>query len=97
MRLLSFAEALGKPELVQWPPKSPDCNPLDYYFWNKLSTVVYEERRPFENIGTLKKKIRIVWKKAINESELQKSIAQFRKRLWAVIKKKGGPINTIFM
>ena len=22
----------------QWPPKSPDSNPLDYYFWNKVKT-----------------------------------------------------------
>ena len=27
-RLLSFAEALGKPELVQWPPKSPSMSSL---------------------------------------------------------------------
>lgn len=34
----------------QWPPRSPDCNPLDYYFWSKLSEVVYEEKRPFQNL-----------------------------------------------
>ena len=28
----------------QWPPKSPDCNPLDFYFWNKVKTKVYEGR-----------------------------------------------------
>ena len=27
-RLLSFAEALGKPKLVQWPPKSPSMSSL---------------------------------------------------------------------
>ena len=21
---------------TDWPPKSPDCNPLDYYFWNHI-------------------------------------------------------------
>ena len=45
----------------------------------------------------MKKRIRTVWKKAINEVALQDSIAQFRKRLQTVVKKKGGPIDTIFM
>ena len=27
---LSFIKTLG------WPPSSPDCSPLDYYFWNKV-------------------------------------------------------------
>ena len=21
---------------TDWPPKSPDCNPSDYYFWDRL-------------------------------------------------------------
>ena len=25
-----------------WPPKSPDLNVLDYYFWNKVQENVYE-------------------------------------------------------
>ena len=38
----------------QWPPKSPDCNILDYYFWDNLSREVYKDRRePFENIEQL--------------------------------------------
>ena len=31
-----------------WPPKSPDCNPLDYYFWEALAEEVIKDRRnPF--------------------------------------------------
>ena len=26
----------------QWPPNSPDTNPLDYYFWNQVKTNVYK-------------------------------------------------------
>ena len=38
----------------QWPPKSPDCNILHYYFWNKLKEEVYKGRRePFENLEQL--------------------------------------------
>ena len=27
-----------------WPPYSPDSNPLDYYFWNNVKEKVYEGR-----------------------------------------------------
>ena len=23
-------------KITDWPPKSPDCNPLDYYFWDRV-------------------------------------------------------------
>ena len=26
---------------TEWPPTSPDCNPLDYHFWNKIKERVY--------------------------------------------------------
>ena len=48
----------------EWPQWSPDCNPLDYYFWNKVKEKVYENRlnKPFENDKELKKRILSVWK-----------------------------------
>ena len=80
----------------QWTPKSPDCNPLEYYFWSKLSAMVYEEKTPFQNLAELRSGIRKVSKKAFNEAELQKAINQFKPRLKAVAKKQGEPINTLF-
>ena len=65
---------------TQWPPKSPDLNPLDYYFWNEVQGKVFEGRRkPFESLEHLKK-----------------AILQFRPRLLAVMNAKGGPIKHIF-
>ena len=32
----------SKPQ--EWPPSSPDCNPLDYYFWDRVQEKVYENR-----------------------------------------------------
>lgn len=31
---------IGKP--VNWPPRSPDLNPLDYFLWGYLKPVVYK-------------------------------------------------------
>ena len=38
-------------EHTEWPPSSPDCNPLDYHFWNKIKEKVYEDwfNQPFRN------------------------------------------------
>ena len=81
----------------QWPPKSPDCNVLDYYFWNKLKEEVYKGRRePFENLEQLKRRIKLVWNRSINVDELRKAILQFRPRLQAVVNIEGGPIKHMF-
>ena len=29
---------------VEWPPSSPDVNPLDYFFWDLAGTKVYQGR-----------------------------------------------------
>ena len=29
---------------TDWPPKSPDFNPLDYYFWDRIQEKVYDGR-----------------------------------------------------
>ena len=93
-------ERLGKGGFLkstEWPPSSPDCNVLDYYFWNKLSGKVYEGRTtPFENVEMLEKRIRQVWKSAIEMVEIRKAIQQFRRRLRAVVFSNGQPIKTLF-
>ena len=81
----------------QWPPNSPDCNPLDYFFWDAVKQKVYEGRRErFQNIDELKKRIRQVWKQSYDLDTLRKAIQQFRPRLKAVVKENGGPIKSHF-
>ena len=42
---------------TDWPPKSPDCNLLDYYFWDHIQEKVYDGRYcyPFTMIDELKR------------------------------------------
>lgn len=83
----------------EWPPSSPDCNPLDYYFWDAIKTKVYEGRfnRPFANEEELKHRIRQVWNIcATNVKDVRKSMKQFVPRLQAVTVKKGSSIKTMF-
>lgn len=35
------ARWIGRRGPIVWPPRSPDCNPLDYYFWGHMKNIVY--------------------------------------------------------
>ena len=45
---------------VEWPPSSPDVNPLEYIFWDLVKTKVYQGRtgEPFSSEEELKTKIK---------------------------------------
>ena len=48
---------------IKWPSSSPDCNPMDYHFWNVVETKVYEEQRePFNNFEGLKPAVKRAWR-----------------------------------
>ena len=84
---------------TEWPPTSPDCNPLDYYFWNDVKERVYMDRhgKPFESEEELKEKICQVWDAAVGDiKNIRKAIKQFLPRLRAVVEKDGGSIKTLF-
>ena len=83
----------------QWPPKSPDANPLDFYFWERVKTQVYKGRmnKPFKTEKELIQKIKRVWPEcAKNKSEIRKAMKQFVPRLRAVNDNNGFSIKTLF-
>uniref|UniRef100_V5I868 Transposable element Tc1 transposase n=1 Tax=Anoplophora glabripennis TaxID=217634 RepID=V5I868_ANOGL len=47
---------IGRRGTVEWPPRSPDLTPLDYFLWGYLKERVYQDRP--DNIENLKNKIR---------------------------------------
>ena len=53
----------------EWPPKSPDLNPLDYHFWDSIVKLVYENRttQPFENFAQLNRHIKAVYMEQSNQ------------------------------
>ena len=63
----------------EWPPQSPDCNPLDYSIWDSLSEKVYQGRdRPFTETQ-LKAKITEAWNE-ITLNKIRRSISSWKKR-----------------
>lgn len=35
------ARWIGRGGPIVWPPRSPDLNPVDYYFWGRMKDIVY--------------------------------------------------------
>lgn len=79
----------------EWPPQSPDCNPMDYSIWNSLSEKVYRGQMDVFTEGELKAKIRESWEE-ITLEEIQNSIQAWKKRLRVITREGGGPIDHLF-
>ena len=79
-----------------WPPKSPETNPLDYFFWTKVKTKVYEDRlsTPFESEEEMILQIKSVWKKCISILvKTRKSVKKSPGRLHEVKERNGSSIK----
>lgn len=46
---------IGRGGPVPWPPRSPDCNPCDFYLWGHVKSLVYE--RDIPNLEVLRDQI----------------------------------------
>ena len=72
---------------LQWPPSSPDLNPLDYAIWGILEAKVNAVQHRSDK--ALKKHLKAEWRK-LPMSKIRASIDVWRRRLEAVVKKRGG-------
>lgn len=81
-----------------WPPSSPDCNPLDYYFWDALTCEVYKDRRtPFTSLEEIKDRVLQVWPDLASRHDIRRrAIDQFIPRLQEVVKNNGNTIKLRF-
>ena len=90
---LSWIERSGiqfwKP--CEWPPNSPDLNPLDYYVWKALQELVYQEE--IKSIHQLKARVRWAWDK-LDQRKISEAIDDFSKRLKMVVSERGGHIES---
>ena len=82
-----------------WLPKSPDCNPLDYFFWDHVQEKVHDGHYcyPFVTIDELKRRICDVFHECVTDfPKIHKAMKQFLPGLKAVDAKEGGLIKTVF-
>lgn len=78
---------IGRRGAIEWPPRSPDLTPLDYFLWGYVKERVYQNKP--DNIDALKEKIRIVFNNIPIEA-IQNSVNGFYHRLAACQVEGGG-------
>jgi hypothetical protein len=91
LEMLRDEKQLQLLEPTNWPPNSPDINPVDYCIWGTLERNVYRGRK-ITDLNTLKSAIVEEWAK-IPQETINRSIDAFRSRLRKVIKAEGGHIE----
>ena len=74
----------------QWPQRSPDRNPCDYYLWSYFQSEVYKPLP--ETFDDLKENITREIQK-INTSILESTFLNFTKRTHLLFEKNGGHID----
>ena len=72
---------------AEWPPYSPDLNPMDYSVWSILEQKVCSTKH--SSVESLKQSLEKEWD-AISTDTLRKIVDSFPKRLVACAKAKGG-------
>jgi hypothetical protein len=70
----------------EWPPYSPDLNPMDYYAWGRLEAVT--NNREYKSLEALKASVIKEWA-ALDQNELCRACLSWRKRLTRCVKNKG--------
>lgn len=78
----------------EWPPSSPDANPLDYRIWSFMSAEVYKQG-VIRDVKELKLRILQAWEK-LSMANIQSAIDQFYPRLRTIVTENGGQIEHKF-
>ncbi|EYB97976.1 hypothetical protein Y032_0135g1925 [Ancylostoma ceylanicum] len=71
----------------EWPPSSPDLNPLDYAVWGFLEAMACST--PHKSLTSLRKALQKAWEE-IDDNYLRAVVDAFRHRLRACVAAKGG-------
>ena len=71
---------------LEWPPNSPDLNPLDYAVWSMVQQGACKDRPP--SVAVLKQRVSAYWKR-MDPSEIRAVCRRFCVRLRMCVVKKG--------
>jgi len=93
--IIKFHLTVNCPDFIkkdEWPPNSPDLNPLDFYVWGTMLHMYQQYTPKLTNKEELKTVLEEIWK-ALPQQSIEKAIMSFRKRLQMCIKTEGGHIE----
>lgn len=79
---------LGRHGPIAWPPRSPDMNPVDYFFWGFMKNIVYAT--PLDTLEELQQKIIDAANEIRNGNYLHEVQNNLRRRTRACMLVNGG-------
>jgi AraC-like DNA-binding protein len=79
-------------EKDQWPPNSPDLNPLDYHVWGAMLDKYHKLQPKPNTIRDLKIALELIWE-GLAQGPINKAIKSFTKRLRTCVDTDGGHIE----
>ena len=71
----------------QWPPNSPDLNPLDYHVWGNVGGLPQAPPKP-KTIAELKEVLQVI-RDSLPQGPIDKAVKEFSKRLKACVAAEG--------
>ncbi|CAM1326495.1 Uncharacterised protein r2_g3551 [Pycnogonum litorale] len=80
----------------EWPPCSPDLNPVDYFVWSALERLVYHDGVEIQNVNDLRRRILRAWQELPQDS-INKAILKWPRRLQEVVNQNGGHIEPFIL
>ncbi len=84
-----FLEHDNELTLLKWHPQSPDLNPIEH-FWDVVEREIHIMDVQPTNLQQLRDAIMSIWTK-ISEECFQHIVESMPRRIWAVMRTKGGP------
>jgi len=80
---------IGRRGPTEWPARSPDLTPLDYWLWPHLKSMVFRRQRRFESLNDLTQSVRQEIE-MIPLATYRDSMRNFQKRIQKCIEEEGG-------
>lgn len=81
---------IGRRGPIEWPPRSPDLTPLDFFLWGYLKSVVYAQKP--KTIPELKAEITQACRR-LPHSAIDRSLVAFKTRLQECVEQEGGHVE----
>jgi transposase len=78
-------------EVLDWPAKSPDLNPIEN-LWGVLVREVYKDCRQYDSVAELEKAVKLAWSR-IPVQLMKKLVYSMPQRINEVIKNHGKPTS----
>lgn len=77
---------IGNRGVVEWPARSPDLSPLDYFLWGTIKNVIYKQQ--FQNVDELRNNLLAAFER-IPRRNIERAINNMRKRARLCIQQNG--------